>query len=159
MRSCISRDRLSVGGLLAEDFLRQLSRLFLRLADDAWEKINFELLLQRAKRRVGTEPSAGVIDSQSAKTTESGGRVVTMRQEDQKGRKRHIVTDTCGLLSVPRCTPPMSKIGWCRAGHEASTSCFPGYATCLPTASTTAPTCVRHSPIRQVDHRDRQTCR
>src|SRR6266852_752221 len=50
-----------------------------------FEKINFELLLQ-AREAAGREasPSAGVIDSQSVKKV--------------KGRKRHIVTDTCGLL-------------------------------------------------------------
>ena len=43
-------------------------------------------------------PSAGVIDSQSVKTTESGGVYGYDAGKKIKGRKRHILTDTCGFL-------------------------------------------------------------
>jgi len=45
-----------------------------------------------------TSPSAGVIDSQSVKTTESGGVCGYDAGKKVKGRKRHILTDTCGYL-------------------------------------------------------------
>ena len=43
-------------------------------------------------------PGAGVIDSQSVKTTESGGICGFDAGKKVKGRKRHILTDTCGFL-------------------------------------------------------------
>ena len=44
------------------------------------------------------DPTAGVIDSQSVKTTESGGVFGYDAGKKIKGRKRHIVTDTLGYL-------------------------------------------------------------
>ena len=63
------------------------------------ESINHHLVMA-ARELEGREasPSAGVIDSQSVKTTESGGIRGYDAGKKIKGRKRHIVTDTLGLL-------------------------------------------------------------
>jgi len=63
------------------------------------QTINHHLVMA-ARDLEGKEasPSAGVIDSQSVKTTESGGIRGYDAGKKIKGRKRHIVTDTLGLM-------------------------------------------------------------
>ena len=64
-----------------------------------WERICQEL---RRKERVrqgrDPEPTAGIVDSQSVKTTEQGGPRGYDAGKHVNGRKRHLLVDTLGLI-------------------------------------------------------------
>ena len=70
-----------------------------RCLDRTWQQINTTLRkLERQKRERNEEPTAGVIDTQSVKTTEAGGERGFDAFKRINGRKRHIVVDTVGNL-------------------------------------------------------------
>jgi putative transposase len=79
--------------------------------DGTWERLNAELReLLRVRLGRDPNPSAGIVDSQSLRTTGVGGNERGFDPAKKvEGRKRHLLVDTEGLVlskrgsTAPRC--------------------------------------------------------
>ena len=80
---------------------------FARWRDDGTWVVANHMLLMQTRERLGREasPTAGAIDTQSVKTTESGGPRGYDAGKKVKGRKREIVVDTEGYLITGEIWP------------------------------------------------------
>jgi putative transposase len=67
--------------------------------DGTWERLN-QLLREKVRLQFGKkrQPSATILDSQSAKTSEGGVACGFDAGKKVTGRKRHVLVDTLGLL-------------------------------------------------------------
>ena len=75
---------------------------FARWRDDGtWARVH-DALRRKVRRRAKhqAEPTAAILDSQSVKVTDQGGVQGYDAAKHVKGRKRHVLVDTLGLLLV-----------------------------------------------------------
>ena len=88
--------------LLPKDFppFSTVQKYFYRWREEGLLRTISNSLVMVAREAAGRQasPTAGVIDSQSVKTTESGGIRGFDAGKKINGRKRHIVVDTIGLM-------------------------------------------------------------
>jgi putative transposase len=92
-----------------------------------WKKIHDHLVCEtRVKTSREPTPSAGIIDSQSVKTTEIPGKRGYDAGKRINGRKRHIIVDTIGLIiGLLVHTADIQDREGAKLLFERVTNCFP----------------------------------
>lgn len=85
--------------------------------EHVWEALNARLrALVRGRAGKRSRPTAAILDSQSVKSDPHGGAVGYDAAKKIKGRKRHLLVDTLGLLLGVHVTPASTPE---RAGAQA----------------------------------------
>jgi len=106
--------------LLPKDFpaWQTVYQIFRKWARDrVWEGLNARLRARvRAQAGKRSRPTAAILDSQSVKSDPHGGAVGYDAAKQMKGRKRHLLVDTLGLLLGVHVTPASTPE---RAGAQA----------------------------------------
>ncbi|MBW8271531.1 IS5 family transposase, partial [Caldovatus aquaticus] len=154
--------------LLPDSFLpwrtvyRWFVRWFVRLRDGGVSEAINRHLVMRDRERTGRDasPTAAAIDSQSVKTTESGGPRGYDAGKKINGRKRHAMVDTDGrgltLDSHPANVqdrdgaPPLMRASRCRWPFVRLAFMDSGYAGDRVANATTIPVAIVRKPKNQV---------